>query len=272
MAIIIYDLIFLTARAQTDVWTRYWRLMVPLGARRADLIFTISGATRSEIITRLGIDAKKIRVFHTGIAGHFRQMHWNLEEEQKLRKELGLPFPFILSVGAHDPRRNVKRLLEAYRDLTSRRTIDHKLVVIGPKTPFFAEVWRHTQNLGLTDKILYVDHVPNERLYLYYNLADLYVYPSLEEGFGLTPLEAMACGCPVITSTVSSLPEVVGDAALLVDPVNTESLGLAIERMLFERKEREEWVRRGIGRARQCSWKRGVEDILQGCEEILSER
>ena len=272
LAIIIYDLIFLTGTAQTDAWTRYWRLMVPLSARRADGIFTFSKATRQEIIRTLGVDGNRISLIRTGVAGHFRQIKWSQEEQERVREKLRLPPSFILTIGAHDPRRNVKRLLDAFGDLASRRTIPHTLVLIGPKTPFFAEVWRHTQNLGLTEKVLYLDYVPNEQLSLYYNLADVYVYPSLEEGFGLTPLEAMACGCPVITSDTSSLPEVVGDAALLIDPTSTESLTIAMERVLLDAQEREELIRRGSERATHFSWKLGVQDLLNGCEEILIKR
>jgi len=272
MALIIYDLIFLTGTAQTDAWTRYWRLMVPPSARRADLVFTLSMAACNEIVGKLGIARDKIRVLRTGVAEHFRPMQWTPEEKESVRRELGLPSSFVLTVGAHDARRNVKRLISAVNDLRSRRPVVHKLVVIGPKTPFFAEVWRHTQDLGLTDKVVCLDYVPNEQLYLYYNLADLYVYPSLEEGFGLTPLEAMACGCPVITSNVSSLPEVVGDAAVLIDPTSTGSLSLGLERMLFDPGERQERIRQGIERARQFSWKRGVDDLLMGCEEIVRGR
>lgn len=270
MAIIIYDLIFLTGAAQTGSWTQFWRLMVPRAARRADLIFTLSKAMRQKIISVLGVEEGRIRLFRTGIATHFRPMHWTIEEKEKVRGELGIPSPFILTVGAHDPRRNILRLLDAYDSLTSRRQIPHKLVVVGPKTPFFSKVVRYTQELGLTGKVLFLDYVPNEQLHLYYNLADLYVYPSLEEGFGLTPLEAMACACPVITSDVSSLPEVVGDAAMLVDPTNAGSLSVALEHMLSNPREREQWIDRGIERASQFSWKLGMQEILEGCEKILT--
>lgn len=161
----------------------------------------------------------------------------------------------------------MKTLLAACRRLKSRGSFRQKLVAIGPKTAFFRVVQQETVSLGLERDVLYLDYVPNERLPLYYNLADLYVYPSSEEGFGLTPLEAMACGCPVVTSRVSSLPEVVGDAALTVDPLSEEELATAMERVLSVRELRETLIARGLERAAGCSWRAGAEDIVKACVE-----
>ncbi len=269
MAVIVYDLVFLTGSAQTSAWTYYWRFMVPRAVRRAARIFTLSQATQCEISRQLLVDEAKIRVFRTGVGTHFRPLALSLQERQKLASSLGLPSSFILTVGAHEPRRNVRTLLEAFHLLVHSRHTAHKLVVVGPKTRFFSVVYEHAARLELLDHVLFLDHVPHEELHLYYNLADIYVYPSLEEGFGLTPLEAMACGCPVITSNVSSLPEVVGEAAVLVDPHDVAALAQAIAHLLDHREERERPSLQGRGHGQSRSWEQGAKDILEGCLDIM---
>ncbi len=263
--VLIYDLIFLEGKAQTDAWTRYWRFMVPRCARRASVVFTLSRASRDRIVEALGVEPERVVVFRTGVAGHFRPLGLSAQEARRLRLELGLPEAFLLTVGAHDPRRNLKTLLRAYGRLKEEGRFHHKLVVIGPKTPFFREIEEETRSRGLGRDVLYLDYVPNERLGAYYNLADVYVYPSLEEGFGLTPLEAMACGCPVVTSCVSSLPEVVGDAAITVDPASEEELAGALARVLSSEALRADLVRRGLERAARWTWRAGAEDIVSAC-------
>ncbi len=268
-AVIIYDLIFLTTGAQSDAWTRYWRAMVPRCARKADLVFTLSQASKAEIVGQLGIPPEKIVVFHTGVSDHFHPLAGAAAEREKKRQSLGLPQSYVLSVGAHDPRRNLKTLLAAYRKLKSRAPVEQKLVVVGPKTPYFREVWQTTRSLGLEEDVLYPDYVPNEELPSYYGLADLYVYPSSEEGFGLTPLEAMACGCPVVTSRASSLPEVVGDAAVLVNPTDADELEEAMHRVLSDRDLRRSLIQKGSKRAKEFSWRAGAEDIIRACVRLV---
>jgi len=264
-ALVIYDLIFLTGRAQSDAWTRYWRWLVPRCACRADLVFAPSRETRDRITGQLGVPAHKVVVFRSGVAQYFRPPDPVSRATAAGARPAGLPERFLLTVGAHDPRRNLKTVLAALAALKARGSLRHKLVAIGPATPFFQEILRETSRLGLERDVIFLDYVPNEELPLYYGLADLYLYPSLAEGFGLTPLEAMACGCPVVTSGVSSLPEVTGEAALTVNPSDPAELARAVEEVLNNPKLRDDLVRRGLERAKGFSWRSGAEDILDAC-------
>ena len=143
------------------------------------------------------------------------------------------------------------------------------MVVVGPRHSYFQEVLQTTRSLRLEEDVLYLDYVPNEELPSYYGLADLYVYPSSEEGFGLTPLEAMASGCPVVTSRASSLPEVVGDAALLVNPTDADELAGAMGRVLSDRDLRTFADSKGVEAGREFSWKAGAEDIIRACVRLV---
>lgn len=271
-AVIIYDLIFLSSRAQSDAWTRYWRAMVPRSARRADLVFTISRASKLEITKRLGVPEEKIIVIRAGLAEHFHPLSETPAEQAEARRRLGLPEAYLLTVGAHDPRRNLKTLLAAYRNLASKGSPAPKLVVVGQRTPYSQQVRETTRALGLEGSVLFLDYLSNEDLRRAYGLADLYVYPSSEEGFGLTPLEAMACGCPVVTSRVSSLPEVVGDAALLVNPTDAGELAGAMDRVRSDRELRKSLIRKGLERAKGFSWRAGAEDVVNACQRLVGER
>jgi len=169
--------------------------------------------------------------------------------------------PYILYVGSERPRKNLDRLIEAFAML-KRELPELKLVKVGE--PGRSQEYRHhtmskLDSLGITQDVLFVDHISELDLAYYYSSAMLLVYPSLYEGFGLPPLEAMACGCPVVTSNVSSLPEVVGEAGIMVDPYDTGSLTRAIREVLTNSKLREVMVRKGVEQAKKFSWEKAAE-------------
>lgn len=174
----------------------------------------------------------------------------------------GIDRPYLLSVGSVEPRKNLFRLVEAFAALPARLRNRHLLVVVG------GEGWRNRAILERLERaiaagwVVRPGRVPRADLAVLYRGAVALAYPSLAEGFGLPVLEAMACGCPVVTSRVSSLPEVAGDAALLVDPQDTTSLAAALERVLTEADLRAELRRRGLERARAFSWRRTAEATL----------
>jgi len=184
------------------------------------------------------------------------------EEVARFRATQALPTPYIFYLGTLEPRKNVVRLLEAYARLRQRGITEYPLVLAGAKGWGYEEIFARVQELGLDEQVRFVGYVPYEAAPLWYNAAALFVYPSLYEGFGLPPLEAMACGTPVVASNTSSLPEVLGEAALLVDPLDVEALAEAMARALLQPALRERLRQAGLARAACFSWRRMAEQTM----------
>jgi alpha-1,3-rhamnosyl/mannosyltransferase len=179
-----------------------------------------------------------------------------------------LPENFILFVGSIEPRKNLKALLPAYQELEGSLRKEYKLMLAGFQGWENDEVMKQIRDLKANS--LYIGYVPENELAKIYNLASLAVYPPLYEGIGLSPLEAMACGCPVVVSNVASLPEVCGDAAYYADPLNPNSIGEAIGQVLRDNCLRNALVQKGIERASSFNWKKTAQQHLRVFEEALS--
>jgi glycosyltransferase involved in cell wall biosynthesis len=184
-----------------------------------------------------------------------------------LAGKYGLPEEIILYVGTLEPRKGLDTLLDAYARLAGE--VCHHLVIAGKRGWYTDLLFRLVERLGIAGRVHFTDYVPDEDLPGLYNLADLFVFPSRYEGFGLPPLEAMACGVPVITTTAASLPEVVGDAALLVSPGDAEALAAALRRGLVDAGLRADLRGRGVKRARCFTWEATARRTLQVYEELL---
>jgi glycosyltransferase involved in cell wall biosynthesis len=230
----------------------YLTLMARAAVRRADHLLTISEHTRQEVIRLLGADPRRATVTYCGVDATFRPL--DATAVQAFRSRHGLTERFILFLGTLEPRKNLPRLLEAYA-LLRRRGRAPLLVVAG------ARGWRHSgiderlRHLGLEGAVRFLDYVPPSELPLCYNAAGVFVYPSLYEGFGLPPLEALACGTPVVASNTSSLPETLDDVALLVDPHEPAALAEAIDTLLADEPLRARLRAAGFARAQQFSWR-----------------
>ncbi|MGH9195500.1 MAG: glycosyltransferase family 4 protein, partial [Acidimicrobiia bacterium] len=216
------------------------------------------------IVQTLGIPETDVHVTPLAAGPPFRP----IEDRAVLARELeafGLrETPYILYVGTIETRKNHEVLLRAFDRLKRLEpSLRHKLVFIGPKWHGHEAVFAAISRLRLDSQVLYLESVP--RLELLYNGADLLVFPSLYEGFGLPPLEAMACGTPVVTSNTTSLPEVVGDAGVMVDPRDEEAVCEAMRRVLTDGRLRELLVTKGLERAGTFSWKRTTEQTLEVC-------
>lgn len=232
--------------------------------RSADKIITVSEYSRQEIADWLKIPAESIVVTYLGVGSQYRMLTVSDEKRCYIKSKYHLPEQFILYVGTIEPRKNLKRLVEAYQlfRLEQPRS-ELKLVLAGGKGWLYDDIFTRIKELHLEQEIVVTGYVASADLPYFYNLAMALVYPSLYEGFGLPLLEAMSCGTPVISSKTSSIPEVVGEAGLLVDPYKANELAEALYRVASSVSLRENMSILGLERARQFSWKKCAQQTIQ---------
>jgi glycosyltransferase involved in cell wall biosynthesis len=233
------------------------RSSIAIAARRAIRVLTVSESSKRDILRFVDVPPGKIDVIYNAYDERFA-IEPREEDVMRVRERYQLQDPFVLYAGNVKPHKNLARLIEAF-DLVRARGLDHlKLVLIGDEISKYAALRRAVHQHHLHKHVRFLGYMPHETLAVMYRLAGVFVFPSLYEGFGLPPLEAMASGTPVVTSNVSSLPEVAGDAALLVDPYDPEAIGDAIYRVLTDEALRCGLRQKGITRARQFSWEASV--------------
>jgi glycosyltransferase involved in cell wall biosynthesis len=229
-------------------------------------ILTVSQFSRNRLIDALDVDPRRIFVVPNGVDAMFRPIEH--EGIEPVLTRLDLPSDYVLTLGSLEPRKNLARLLRAWRLLLSRRVIDKKLslVVAGGKHSSFPQ----TDYLPLPEHVVFTGYISDEDLPALYSGARAFVYPSLYEGFGLPPLEAMACGAPVITSASTSLPEVAGDAALLIDPADVESIADGIESVLNDCDLRNALSAASHKHAKLFTWDRSARLIWTHLTEVAA--
>jgi len=250
---------FLTAES-----ARYYG-QIDRAVRQADHILADSHATRRDLMERLGVPPEKVTVVHLAADPRCRPLA--PARVRAVADRYGLPEPFLLFVGTLEPRKNVPTLLEAIHRLR-RAGLEVPLVLVGRRGWLYDEVFARLQALGLEGQVRFLEGVTDEELVGLYNAARCLVLPSFYEGFGLPALEAMACGTPVIVSDRASLPEVVGEAGLLVDPTSPEALAEAIGRVWEDEALRQRMRRQGLAQAARFSWERVVRETLAVYEAV----
>ncbi len=240
-------------------------------ASRADLILCISENTRKDVINILGVPEEKVWVTYMGVSRVFCS---NRDENllSDLRKRYGLPERFILFVGTIEPRKNLVKLVEAFHMLYSRDRIKEPLVIVGGKGWKNEPLYELIRKLKIEDRIIFTGHVSDTDLPLFYNSATVFAYPSLYEGFGMPVIEAMACGVPVVTSNVSSLPEVAGDAAILVNPEDPEEIASGINRILTDEDLYKNLQDRGFKQASKFTWESCAKKTLEAIYYVAGSR
>jgi glycosyltransferase involved in cell wall biosynthesis len=246
---------------------RHLRKRLLRDARGADAILADSAATKADVVSFLGVPEAKIHVVYAGVAGEFRPII-DAATLDAVRARYTLPPRFLLFLGTIEPRKNLLRLLQAFRLLAEFPGFEHRLVLAGDKGWSDRAILQALQPLQDAGQVVLTGRVAQEDLPALYSLAEAFAFPSLWEGFGLPVLEAMACGTPVVTANVSSLPEVAGDAALLVDPLSVEELAHALRRVLTDADLREELRRKGLERAKQFTWEKAAHDALSVFEQV----
>lgn len=248
----VHDLSFVRApEAAAPGLRAYLNRVVPRSVARADHVLADSEATRQDLIDLYGTPPEKISVLYSGVEERFRPVS-DVEALRAVRARYGLgKGPFILSVGTVQPRKNYGRLVEAFQRLDGH---DLTLAIAGGKGWLDDPLYGQIEALGLGERVRLLGFVDDADLPALYSAARVFAFPSLYEGFGLPPLEAMACGVPVVASRASSLPEVVGEAGLLVDPLDVEALADALRRALEDEDLRRALISRGLAQARRFSW------------------
>jgi glycosyltransferase involved in cell wall biosynthesis len=229
-------------------------------ARKADRILTVSEASKRDILRFFNVPPEKVAVIYNAIDERFLAPA-NAERMELVRQRYQLDHPFVLYVGNIKPHKNIERLIDAFGRARSQCPDDLKLIIIGDEISKYPGLRQSVHKHKLDKHVRFLGFQPMETLAAFYRLARAFVFPSLYEGFGLPPLEAMACGSPVVTSNVSSLPEVAGGAALLVDPYDANAIAGGIVRAVTDETLRADLISRGLDRARSFSWPQSVKKI-----------
>ncbi|MFZ2487543.1 MAG: glycosyltransferase family 1 protein [Anaerolineae bacterium] len=259
--ITVHDLAFLRwPHFLTEDSARYYG-QIDAAIERADHIIAVSESTKNDLVKLLGAPRNKITVVYEAADPLYRPLARE-EALASIRHKFPLPDEFILFVSTIEPRKNIETLLKAYRRLRDTYKVTTGLVLAGSTGWLADQIFDTVEQLDLRQHVTFLGRVENGDLVYLYNLASCLAHPAYYEGFGLTPLEAMACGLPVVVSNVSSLPEVVGDAGLLIDPNNDEELAVALHRLLDDQDLRATLRAKGLARARTFSWERAAAETL----------
>jgi glycosyltransferase involved in cell wall biosynthesis len=240
--------------------------LVPAVARRARLVLVPSESTRRDVLRLLGLDPARVRVIPYAAGSRFRP---SPQGAPRVLERYGVRPPYVLYVGTIEPRKNIPRALRAFARVAGSLP-EHRFVLVGQRGWKYGEVVREANRPPIAGRVIMPGYVPEEDLPALYAEATAFVYPSLYEGFGLPVVEAMACGTPVITSRTSSLGEIAGEAALLVEPLDEAGLADALSRVLSDGRLRERLVAAGRRRAAEFSWERTGRETAAAYREAAS--
>lgn len=247
----------------------YARAMFATAVRRASHILTVSEASKSDILRFCDVPGSKVTVIHNAIDERFHRQPPE-EEIVRVRERYQLHDRFLMYAGNVKPHKNLERLIGAFVLLRQEGLDDLKLLITGSEVSRYSTLRRAVHRYNLHKHVRFLGYQSEATLAALYRLADVFVFPSLYEGFGLPPLEAMASGTPVVVSNVSSLPEVVGDAGVLVNPYDPRAIADGIRQVLTDRTLRDNLTSRGLVRARSFSWPASVRQIRRIYQELAA--
>lgn len=287
--VIFYDLSFIRFPEFFSLSKLLWHKFIypKKQAQKADLIVAISESTKEDLINLYGIKEEKIKVIYPGIDKKFKPISDDNPALDRVRRKYNLPDNFILYFGTIEPRKNILGLIRAFEQLKKQPHLEGrvewlgfegrvksdkrdffdfpslKLVIAGTKGWLYNEIFEEVKKSQFQKDIIFTDFIDEEDKPYLYNLAQAFIYPSFFEGFGLPPLEAMACGMPTIVSNKSSLPEVVGQGAIMINPYNIDEISLAIKEILENKDLREYLIKKGLERAEEFNWDRTAKQFLE---------
>ena len=276
--ITVHDLLDYMYRARTNNGLRraFHSYMTQRVMDKAARIFAVSNFTKRDVARHFNVTPSKIEVVYNALDESFQRGHSTLAEQEMVRGRYQVDSPFLLYAGRISPHKNVARMIEAFSALKAALAKDGtypdlKLIIIGDEVSKNPDIRRAVIRSGMQHDVRFLGYVPIDVLRIFFDMAKVFVFPSLYEGFGLPPLEAMAHGTPVVASNTSALPEVVGNAALLVNPENVFEISRALHRMLTDQPLRERMKAAGIEQARRFSWETSVRRMVAIYEEVLAE-
>jgi len=262
----IHDIIYLEkidfkGTAYQNVGNLYRRFIVPKIANRADLILTVSNFERENIIENLKISENKVRVLYNGVSDVFNNRYSEVQLNE-FRKEYNLPKNYIMFLGNTAPKKNTPNVIRAYTEYCNSEKAVVPLVLLDYKRELVEKYLVELRGQHLIKNFIFPGYVPHRQMALMYCASSLFLYPSLRESFGLPILEAMACGTPVITSNTSCMPEIAGDAAKQIDPLNYSEMAEAIKGLLQSNSCRNVYVEKGLERVKKFTWTASAETLL----------
>jgi glycosyltransferase involved in cell wall biosynthesis len=262
LVVTIHDLVaFLFPETIPLKYGAYMRYLLRQAVKKADKIIAVSHHTRQDLIKILKVPSEKIVVIHEAPSPIFRSYD-KKEVQAQIKEHYGITKKFIYHLGNIEPRKNLIVLLEAFTQVCRELGNDYLLVVSGQKGWLTKALSRYLKNYPVWDQVLFTGYVPMEHIPLFMNGAELFVFPSLYEGFGLPVLEAMSCGTPVISSNRSSIPEIVGSAGVLVDPTRVQDLADRMVALLRNPEERRHLSRLGLEQSTRFSWEEAARKTL----------
>ncbi len=247
----------------------FFRQMIPLAAEQANAVIAVSQSTKRDMVRLLDVPESKIHVVYEGIdSSQYRPVEQDQRMNQ-IKMEYNLPDQFIFFVGTLEPRKNIDGTIRAFKQVCDEIGRQYGLVVTGAKGWNYHSLFTLVQELGLEENVTFTGYVREEDLPYLFSTASVFVYPSFYEGFGIPPLEAMACGTPVVASNVSSLPEVIGDAGLLVDPTKDNEIAEAVLQILTSEDLSKKLSTAGLARAQLFSWQKAARETIEVYESVV---
>jgi glycosyltransferase involved in cell wall biosynthesis len=269
MVVTVYDVSFRRYPEAFNPLKRFYlSLMTGVTLRNSKMAIAISRSTKEDIVRFWDIPEEKVAVAYGGVSGEFHPLPD--EQVEAFRRKWGLPKEYLLYLGTLEPRKNLVRLVRAYARAYRIDSSLPPLVIAGARGWYYQDIFETVHELYMDSRVIFPGFIPDEDLPLWYNAAGMFIYPSLFEGFGLPVLEAMACGTPVIASNTSSIPEVVGEAGILIPPEEEANIAEAILSLWKDRDLRSELSRRGMAQAALFSWDKTAKATVEVYRKVLN--
>lgn len=262
----VYDMVFIRyPETMSKITHKIHQEHLKRSCNDADIILTISQNTKNEIMEFVKIDSDKIQIAYPAVD---HSVFFQNKDYKLIKEKYNIKTDYILYFGTLEPRKNITSIIKAFK-IVSEKNKDISLVLAGRKGWMYDEIFALAEEFKLEDKIIFTGYVPEEDASAIYSCASAFIFPSLYEGFGIPPLEAMACGTPVIASNTSALPEVVGNAGILVNPLDIENIAFEMDRLINDDKLKKEYSEKGLTQAKRFSWEESAKKALEIYRELV---